>query len=192
MLTDKEQAKFLNPKNLGKWKFSKELIAKIKANRAAKKSGLPIPFPEARKLAMGEIRKQKAIARRLARQIAKSHGSGKKIVLPTIDDPWFPSRDHISTTIRERMWRRIETDPDLSTNKKDFERAHNTIKSENKRHDDFLHSATAKPFRKKVFDAIVPEPAKPHFLVNFPWAKKEDKVTLDAKLKVPQMEFREW
>lgn len=166
----------------------KELKDQLAANKVAKKAGQKLPFPEAHKKAIAFM---KTIRTKLART-ARLKGLGHKVMVrPEIDNPQFPSLDPISSGLRERRWRQVSLDDNLSTDKNEIEAAEKLVAVSHKQHGDFMDGPIAEPLLKgKLYNAKTEPLGVPNFLTNFPWPKHPDEhISMDEKVKVEQTDF---
>jgi hypothetical protein len=169
-----------------------ELKDQLKANKVAKRAAQKLPFPEAHAQAMKILRSKKNEIQRQERMATHGH---KRWLRPEINDKGFPSMDPISSHLRERLWRLVETGDEWSTDKQEMERAENIVTAAHKQHGDFVEGPIAAPIlRGKLYHPQTERLGVPDFLTKFPeeWKKQEDKVTMDDKVKVEQSYHQTW
>jgi hypothetical protein len=168
-----------------------ELKDKLKANKIAKRAAQKIPFPTAHAEALKILRQKRSLIQRDDR--LKSQGQ-KKMLRPEITNKGFPSMDPISSHLREKLWRNVNTEESWSTSKADMELAEGVVTRAHKSHGDFVEGPIAEPMlRGKLYKPDTEPLGVPNFLVHFPWPKNpEEKVTMNDKVKVEQTYHQTW
>jgi len=168
-----------------------ELKDQLAANKVAKHAGRKIPFPNAHNKALQTLKKLRRTIEKDDRMREMGH---KKIILPYVNDPNFPSRDRISSHLREKLYRRIETEKQWSLNPHDMEHGEKLVEKAHKDHGDFIEGKIAAPILKgKLYKPEVEPLGVPDYLHYFPWPKVDDmKATIDDKVKVEQMYHQTW
>jgi len=163
----------------------------MKANKVAKRAGQKLPFPDAKKKALKMLRTLRHTIAKDERMTSLGH---KKMVRPNIDNPGFPSMDPISSQLREKLWRQIETQDEWSTDSADVEKATNIVAAAHKAHGDFQEGPIAEPLlRGKLYKPDTEPLGQPHFLTEFPWPKTpETEVTMNDKSRVEQTYHQTW
>jgi len=162
-----------------------ELKQKLAANKVAKRAAQKIPFPGAHEEAIKYLKSKRTEIMRDERLHALGH---KVMHRPTIDNPKFPSRDIISSHLREKLYRNVNTENHWSTDSGDLERAENVVRKAHKAHGDFVEGPIAAPLLKgKLYHPETEKLGVPNFLHYFPWPKKPaSHVTMDDKVRVEQ------
>lgn len=168
-----------------------ELKDQLKQNKVAKRAQQKLPFPNAQAQAMKILRSKRKQIQSMDR--LKAHGH-KRMLRPEINDKGFPSMDPISSSLREKLWRNVETQDEWSTDARDMERAENIITAAHKAHGDFVEGPIAEPMlRGKLYHPATEKLGVPNFLTKFPWPiKEEEKITMNDKVKVEQTYHQTW
>jgi hypothetical protein len=168
-----------------------ELKDQLQQNKVAKRAAQKIPFPDAMERAMAYLRSKRSEIQRDERLQTAGH---KRMLRPEIRDKGFPSMDPISSLLREKLWRNVNTENEWSTDKGEMERAEGIVTAAHKAHGDFVEGPIAAPLLKgKLYTPETEKLGVPNFLHYFPWPKKpEEKVTMDDKVKVEQTYHQTW
>lgn len=148
-----------------------ELKDQLQANKVAKRAAQKIPFPEAQAQAFKILRSKRKEIQRADRLTQHGH---KRMIRPEINDKGFPSMDPISSSLREKLWRTVETQDEWSTEKTDIERAENIVTAAHKAHGDFVDGPIAEPMlRGKLYHPDTERLGVPNFLTKFPCQFKD-------------------
>lgn len=162
-----------------------DLKDQLKQNKVAKRAGQKTPFPLAKKQAFKILRSKRTQIQKNERLQANGH---KRMLRPEINDHGFPSMDPISSQLREKLWRNVETQQEWTTDKAEMERAENIVTNAHKQHGDFVEGPIAAPILKgALYNPDTEKLGVPNFLTKFPWPlKEEEKVTMNDKMRVEQ------
>lgn len=167
-----------------------ELKDQLAQNKVAKRAAQKIPFPDAHAQAMKILRSKRLEIQKNENLKALGH---KRMLRPEINDKGFPSMDPISSSLREKLWRTVETQDEWSTDSRDLEKAENIVTNAHKAHGDFVDGPIAAPMLKDLlFNPDTERLGVPNFLTKFPWPLVDEKVTMDDKVKVEQTYSQTW